>query len=78
MHGCGAASSEGSFQATCQGTIYRQKSPKGRGGLRRGCDLLVVEAAQRARVGCSEKTRSSREGGPETELGKAQKQRLWG
>lgn len=29
MHGCGAASSKGSFQATCHGAIYRHKSQKG-------------------------------------------------
>lgn len=29
MHGCGAASSKGSFQATCHGAVYRHKSQKG-------------------------------------------------
>lgn len=43
MHGCGAARSKGSFQATCHGTIYRQESQKGHSKLWRGCDLLVVE-----------------------------------
>lgn len=38
MHGCGAASSKGSFQATCHGTIYRQTSQRGR----RGCGERVI------------------------------------
>ena len=32
MHGCGAASSKGSFQATCHGAVYRHKSQKGWSG----------------------------------------------